>query len=63
MTSTQANVSRANMFHLAHTYKMYREVYIMQSCLIIAFLVSYIIQGLGIRPGVSELSMKTQSFD
>ncbi|KAG0758776.1 hypothetical protein G6F57_009644 [Rhizopus arrhizus] len=36
----------------SHTYKMYREVYIMQSCLIIAFLVSYIIQGLGIRPGI-----------
>lgn len=63
MTSTQANVSCTNMFNLAHTYKMYREVYIMQSCLIIAFLVSYIIQGLGIRPGVSELVMKTRLFD
>ncbi|CEG83390.1 hypothetical protein RMATCC62417_17316 [Rhizopus microsporus] len=37
----------------SHKYQVYREVYIMQSCLIIAFLVSYICQGLGIRPGVS----------
>lgn len=38
-----------------HTYQMYREVYIMQSCLIVAFLVSYIFQGLGVSPGVSSI--------
>ncbi|CAO3677335.1 unnamed protein product [Rhizopus stolonifer] len=35
-----------------HIYQMHREVYIMQSCLIVAFLVSYIFQGLGLSPGI-----------
>ncbi|KAI8991138.1 hypothetical protein BDF20DRAFT_903958 [Mycotypha africana] len=39
----------ANPNH-AHRYEVYRGVYIMQACLIISFMITYIFQSLGHRP-------------